>query len=365
MSSLSYSLAINNTTTNIVIPEITVGSRIITSQGNYAGRIRKIQSVYSIDAQGVSFHYGAQVGEGGLSMGNNSQIQGNAFVDGNITGSGTITGDVVVSGNGNSITSTHVDGNVLAYSCLSPATVGGDLTYVVGGSHTCSVSGNTFSQSDEVPPQELPISQSQINEWKTQTADGIQKSAYTIGSNKTVTENSAVIITGNMTVGDNSTWNLMGSTKIIGNLTLNSNSKLNMGGTLYVTGSISFGNNTTTKLNSSYGSQSGVIVLDGTATLNSNVNIKGSGQTGSYMLVLSTNSSTSAISVGNNSIGGIFYTSTGGVQVNNNANVREVTGYKVTLGNNAILKYESGLANIFFSNGPAGGWKVMSWDEIQ
>src|SRR3989344_1708005 len=57
MSPLSYSLVIDNTTTDVVIPEIIGGSRVITSQGNYVGRIKKIQAVYSIDAQGVSFHY--------------------------------------------------------------------------------------------------------------------------------------------------------------------------------------------------------------------------------------------------------------------------------------------------------------------
>lgn len=365
LSSANYSLNVNGATANIIIPIIVGGTRAVASQGNNKSMVRGIQTVYVLDSQGISFHYGTQVGAGGLSMGSNSEIDGNVFSNGNITGSasGNITGDVVVSGNGNKIENVDVEGNILAYSCLSSTNVGGNLTYVAGGLHTCTVAGTTTSQPYAIVEQSLPITPDQIDSWKAETAGGTTKSAYSINSNATVTENSPVVITGNMSVGSNATWNLMGFTKIIGNLTIGSNARVNMGGTLYVTGAIGFGSNSVTQLNNFYGAASGIILADGNITVNSNAILRGSGQTGSYILVLSTSSLSTAISVGSNSTGAIFYTSAGGVQINSNADVREVTGYKVSLGSNATLQYESGLANASFSSGPSGSWKVTSWTE--
>jgi hypothetical protein len=338
--------------------------KTISSVGDVSNRDRKNELILTTGV-GVSFNYGVQVGPGGLSMGSNSEIQGNVFVDGNITGSGDITGDVVVAENGNSIKDVDVVGNVLAYSCLSGTVVGGNLTYVTGGSHTCSVSGTTSYQSTPIATENFPITQTQIDNWKAETANGTAKSAYTINSNATVTENSSVVITGNMSVGSGATWNLMGTTKIIGNLTIGSNSHVNLSGTLYVTGVIGFGSGSITQLSSSHGSSSGVIIADGVMTVNSNSTITGSGQTGSYVLVLSTSTSNSAIGVGSNATGAIFYTNVGGVTINSNAHVREVTGYKVSIGSGAILEYDSGLANLNFSGGPSGAWNINSWKEIK
>lgn len=50
----------------------------------------------------VSFHYGVQVGEGGLTMGSGAKVGGNIYSNGSISGSGanhsTITGDAFVAG---------------------------------------------------------------------------------------------------------------------------------------------------------------------------------------------------------------------------------------------------------------------------
>ncbi|OGI60454.1 hypothetical protein A2641_00255 [Candidatus Nomurabacteria bacterium RIFCSPHIGHO2_01_FULL_37_25] len=349
------------TTTITTLPG---GSKQISALGDVSSYQRKTDLTLLI-GEGVSFNYGIQVGAGGLTMGSNSEIQGNAFVAGNITGSGDITGDVVVAENNHSISGVDVVGNVLAYSCLSGTVVNGNLTYVTGGSHTCSVSGSVSSQSTPISSEGFAITQTQIDDWKAETANGVAKSAYTINSNSTVTESSSVVITGNMGVGSGATWNLMGTTKIIGNLTINSNSNVNISDTLYVTGNISFGGGSITQLSSSYGSSSGVVLSDGVMTINSNTTLLGSGQTGSYILILSTSNSNSAINIGSNATGAIFYASAGRVMVNSNANVKEVTGYAVSLGSNAILQYESGLANLNFSGGPSGGWSISSWKEIE
>lgn len=58
---------------------------------------RVIKANVAINSSAVSFRYGVQVGQGGVSMSNNSTITGNMFSDGDIAGSGTITGDATVA----------------------------------------------------------------------------------------------------------------------------------------------------------------------------------------------------------------------------------------------------------------------------
>lgn len=343
MPPLNYNVSVNGTTANVVIPGIIGSARVITSQGNSGNIIRNIQTVYSVDNQGVSFHYGAQVGNGGLTMNNGSRIQGNVFSNGNISGgSGTIDNNVIVAGNGNSIKDVYVGGNVLSYSCLSSASVA-NLTYVTGGLHTCMVRGTTSVQSSEIASQPLPISQSQIDAWKSEATDG-------------------GVITGSVTISNDATQSL-GPKKITGSLTVGNNATLNMTGTIYVVGDISISNNAKVKLDSSYGPLGGVLISDKIITPSNNSILQGSGQTSSYLLILSTDISNSAISINNNATGAIFYTSAGGITISNNARVKELTGYKIIMSNNSTIEYDSGLANVLFSDGPSGGWKVTSWEE--
>jgi hypothetical protein len=134
-------------------------------------------------------------------------------------------------------------------------------------------------------------------------------------------------------------------------------------GTVYVTGNITISNSAKIKLDSSYGSLSGIILSDGIISPSNLSTLQGSGQSGSYLLVLSTNTSDTAITVSNNASGAIFYTSAGGITVSNNFSAREVTGYKLIMSNSASITYESGLSNVFFTSGPLAGWKVTSWQE--
>ena len=86
-------------------------------------------------------------------------------------------------------------------------------------------------------------------------------------------------------------------------------------------------------------------------------------------MLLSTNSSLDdlnpAIEVDNNTDAAIFYANQGLIAIRNNVQVREITGYKVYLDNNAEVQYESGLENTSFSSGSGGTWEVASWKEVE
>ncbi|MCK4891244.1 MAG: hypothetical protein KAS78_01115, partial [Candidatus Pacebacteria bacterium] len=93
--------AINNFNLDgsVINQNITQNGNITTieSLSSYYNNERKVKNELNLTVDNISFHYGVQVGEGGLTMGNNSSIIGNLYSDGSVSGDGTITGDLVVA----------------------------------------------------------------------------------------------------------------------------------------------------------------------------------------------------------------------------------------------------------------------------
>lgn len=355
--SQTNNLTVDSGTATINIGDQIGGSRTITSSGNLFSRIRKVRAVYTISADTISFHYGAQVGDGGMEMGNNARIKGNVFSNGSVIGldgKGYIDNSIIVAHNGNKIAGLTVGQDATVHTCDS-STINGNLTYVSGGSLiNCTVNGSTQAQPNEIAPEDLPISLEQISKWKNDAAAG-----GIIYDNVLLT-NGVVNSLGPIQIG---------TPVAPKNLTVTNGANLKVAGTIYVTGDVTFSNNVIVELDNSYGALSGVIVADGKIDISNNAVLRGSGEAGSYILILSTNSSLNpaspAISVGNNAVGAIFYTTSGLVYLSNNIMAREITGYKIRINNNAEIEYESGLAASSFSSGPGGAWQVFEWKEIE
>jgi hypothetical protein len=270
--------------------------------------------------------------------------------------SSPITGDLnfitYVGGGPGIITNVNISQDAHA-NTITNSTIGGTAYCQTGSGNnkTCNT-----SQADP-SPLSMPISQGNINQWESDaTAGGV--------------------IAGNCpgTAGCGTT---MGPKKIVGNLTVNSTT-LTLTGVLYVTGNISVTNNGTIKCDVSFGTNSCVVVADGWIDISNNGIFAGSGQSGSYVLAVSTISgcnggsqtsscatNNSGINISNNVDGGIFYTEHSMININNNAEVKEITGYKLSLSNNTEIQYEQGVANANFSSGPSGGWNVKTWNEVQ
>ena len=359
------SLEVGAGITTVEISEMIGGSRTITSEGNVQNRIRKIRVAYSISTQKTSFYYGAQVGDGGIAMEPNSKIKGNAFSNANIVatnpiaGKGFITGSVIVAGNGNKIEGLTVgdlaenEGDATVHTCKD-SEVGGTLTFVSGGTVVnCDAGVETKSRPNEIDPLPLPISDGQIENWKNEAS---------------CSDDPSCIYSGDYTVNIGETKSF-GPKKIIGNLTIKNNGTLRTTGTIYVTQDITIENNATIKLDSSYGSTSGIVIADGKINSQPGAMLQGTGEEGSYIMLLSTNPSldvsSPAIDVQNTATGAVFYASDGLIRLRNNMKIREATGYKLYLDNNAEIEYEVGLEDTTFSSGPSGGWDVVSWKEIE
>ncbi len=357
MLSLSYNINVGQGVGNVDISDTIGGSRVIISQGNIFERSRKIRVVYAVDTDEISFHYGAQVGEGGMDMGNNARIKGNVFSNGSViasSGKGYIDNSIIVAHNGNKIKGLQVGEDATVHTCEN-STIIGDLIYVSGGSIvSCPAGGIIKTQPNEIEPKNLPISQNQIDSWK---AD-----AFSIGViNEDVFYSGASNSLGPIQIG---------TTDQPKNLTVTNNSHLKVTGTIYVTGNIIFSNNSIIELDAgSYGSLGGVIIADEKINISNGSTLRGSGQPGSYILILSTNNSLDpadpAILVSNNAEGAIFYTTSGLIYLSNNMKAREITGYKIKINNNAEIEYESGLQEANFSSGPGGSWQIKTWEEIE
>ena len=101
--SSNYNLAVGQGSATINISG--VNTKTVTSKGDLNNIFRNLQATLSTASVNPQFFYGAQAGEGGVAMGQNSKIQGsggtvgNLYSNGPITGSNgaTITGDVIVA----------------------------------------------------------------------------------------------------------------------------------------------------------------------------------------------------------------------------------------------------------------------------
>ncbi|OGI95139.1 hypothetical protein A3A03_01810 [Candidatus Nomurabacteria bacterium RIFCSPLOWO2_01_FULL_40_18] len=208
------------------------------------------------------------------------------------------------------------------------------------------------SQADPVPI-DFPISDANIADWKTDAENG-------------------GVTNGDVTVSAPTT---LGPRKIIGDLTINNT--LTMANTIWVTGNISTSNNITLKLDPSFGATTGIIIADGFIDMANGVDVLDSGTPGSYILLLSTapcDGGTSgnpcagnvdAITIRNNSDILIANAQQGTVSFGNNATVKEVTGNKIKVANNATITYGSGVFSVDFTSGPGGGWDILGWKETQ
>ncbi len=334
------------------------GTRTVISRGQARESAKKVRAIVDMNTTGISFFYGAQAGDGGIDMEANSKIHGNVFSNGTIralTGTAYIDYNAIVANPGNRIENMTIgtagEGNkAMAYTCVD-SIINGDLYYVSGGSSNCIVNGgSTNVLSQDIEPEDLPISDEQVAKWKgLALKGGVEPGDYIIAGR---------------------TIEVLGPKKINGNLIIENNAALVMSGTLWVTGDLELNNGVTISLDNNYGPTSGVLIVDGEIFVANRSEFYGSGQEGSYLMLLSTSNSADidnpAIDV-HNTAGGdiIFYASNGMIRLRNRADIREAVGWKIYLDNNVEVSYEAGLANSLFSSGPAGGWELADWSEIE
>jgi hypothetical protein len=331
------------------------------SQPTQERRVRAKVSVTNNES-GMAFNYGVQAGEGGLTLSNNATLNGNVYSAGDISCgiTASITGDAFISrdslGGYGDISGCKIGGNAEAYNILNSSITGWGK-YVANKTGSSANGGFTqITQTEfdtDLPFISMSITEPTIQSWESWATDGgIFNGNYALGVGQAAT---------------------LGPKKINGNLTLNAGSVLTLSGVVWVKGNVILNSGSALKLSPAYGPNSGMLIADqtddrtnsGYVRVYSNVVINGSGSSESYVLILSTNRKNTiadpAIFAGNNSDAVIYYSSEGMIEVNNNANLRAVSGGGIHLSNGAQVNYDTGLASTNFSGGPGGSWIISEW----
>ena len=252
------------------------GAKEITATGTAAKMIRK-SKVKLKSNNGVSFHYGVQVGEGGIIMENSSQVLGNVFSNGPIVGenSNLVKGDVISAGPSGSVANSHATGTVYAHT-ISNSDIDKDAYYATISNTT--VEGVSYPNSPDQATSSLPITDAMIEAWKTAAAVATVSSPcpYEINSNITI-----------------------GPVKINCDLEISGSPTVTITGPVWVKGNIEIENTAIVKLASSLGANSVAVIADNPAnrTTGSKIELKNSAQfqnsgtEGSYILFVSQNNS--------------------------------------------------------------------------
>ena len=262
---------------------------------------------------------------------------------------------VIIKGNAkaNTITDSKICGDAYYQTIDSDS-----LDFVNSPSSPCPTpltNGTAYPDSSDPAAQSMPISQGNITDWENDAADG-----GTISGDLSITTNTS-----------------LGPKKITGNLLMTSNNKtLTITGTVYVQGYIDVDNGSAIKCDASYGVNSCIIITDGWIHIANNGIFSGSGQSESFLMMLTASNCDGSFSSGcthhdaavdlhNNANAVIFYVPNGLLNLHNGVNVTEATAYKLSLDNGAIVTYDQGLANANFSSGPGASWQINDWKEVE
>lgn len=207
---------------------------------------------------------------------------------------------------------------------------------------------------DDPVPAPFPISDGNIEDWKEAGA-------------------SDEVFVGNYTTPGSGTSTLPYG-KIVGDLTISGGYILTLNKTLWVTGNLIMSGNSRLYLSPSYGNKGGIIVVDGRVVIPGSCKADGNGQTGSYLMIISTSNCAGgstcdgeyAMRISGSGGAVILNAQKGTIFFEGSATAREATADKIILaGGGTRIYYESGLANPNFVDGPSGGFNISSWKEIE
>ncbi len=361
------SLAGNTATTTIT--NVNASQKSINSLGSISFNTRRVSSTLTTST-GESFSYGVQAGGGGVNLQNSSSITGSIFSEGPITGSNNIITGTVISGGSDGL-SGLINGIInQGTSSMYAATI--KNSNIAGSAYCNSISGSNISSCQSLnpqTPQALPISDQDVTNYETNAAAG----------GTAVCSSGSYSITGTVTIGPK---------KIPCGLDISGSAILNLTGPLWVVGNISISNNVQINVDPSLGGAPNAAVsvaivadpgastraTDGTITLRNSpsFNTAPGSNANAYVMLLSANTgasvgnSVNAIDVQNSAQGNLLvYAGHGNINLQNNVQLQEVTGYKITLQNAANVVYATGLQNTLFTSGPGGSWSVQDWKEGQ
>ncbi len=250
-----------------------------------------------------------------------------------------------LDGEGSSYINGTAHANTMTANNSSALQIGQDAYYQSESNirvHGSGCSNNSHCHPNSTDPQPIPMSVSDANitEWKNLASTNIHNGNVTISwPCPTLTEK-----------------------KYVGNVVVQGGCNIQIDSPIWITGDFTVQSGARVSLKNTYGNSSGVIVVDGKTKLEGGSTLNGSGSSGSYMMVISTNTSISspyAIEISGGNSSSILIAPYGGIHLTGGSNLREASAYKIIMDGGAILTYETGVASPFFSSGPSGSFSVI------
>ena len=321
--------------------------------------IKSIKANIGINDSVISFHYGIQSGNGGFFMDNSSSVIGNVFSGGSVIGTSQnyIYGDVISSGSTGLVYGIHATSSVYAHTIgnASEHTIIDKNAYYYSATTNTTVSGTSYSNSPDQATTSLPISDEQIEEWKSEAAAG----------------DTAVCSSGAYTIDSGSVD--LGPIKIPCDLDIKNSAVVTIHGHLWVAGDIIVQNSATVKMASALGAQNVALIADNPSDqltsskifVKNTATFQDSGTPGSFVFLISQNRSAEmggdeeAFSLSNSASALVAYAAHGLIPLENKVSLKAVTAYKIRLKNSARVTYDSGLPNAVFQSGPGGSWSFV------
>lgn len=332
------------------------GGKEVTSSANFKDNIRKIKASL-VSGDGFAFNYGIQTGLGGFELENSSYVTGNIYSSGPVTGSlNYIFGNVVSSGSSGLVDDIVSIGNTYAHTIRDSIIFGNAYYTTKTGT---MVFGSSYPNNPDQPDMALPITDTDIEDFKTQALSG-----------GTISSPCPYNITSTVTLGPK---------KINCDVNISSSADVTLNGNIWVSGNIVISNSAILRVSSSLSGQSIAIVADNPSnrSTGSTVDVKNTTQfigsgTGSFIFLISKNTSASnggseeAVSMENSSSGSlVLYAPYGLVTIKNSASLKQVTAYKIKAKNSSNVVYSTGLSSVLFNSGPSGGFDITSVKEVE
>lgn len=338
------------------------GGKSVTTVGDVEDFIRNVKAEITAGAAPISFTSALQGGEGGILMENSSSIEGDVYSNGDIIGknSSEVDGSAVSAGPDGYVKGVEATGDVYANE-IKNSFIEGDAYYqTISGT---TVLGTSYPGSPDLATTSLAITDTQIEEWKTSAEAG-----------GTITSPCPYELDSGVTT--------IGPIKINCDLKVKNSADLKLTGHVWVKGNITMENSADIIVDNSMGSDAVVIVADdpsnpesqGWIELKNSVDFIGNGQTGSYILLISQNTSAenggsnTAIDISNKVDGDfLVFAGHGKVVLQNKIELTGVSAYETHLQNKAKIIYDSDLSNLTFSSSgtSSSGYSFSTWNEIE
>lgn len=326
-----------------------------TSTTSVGGNIRSVQTVITEGGGDANTRALFSGGSDSLTFQSDTVVSGDVYAHDLTLGGGSLTGNVVSFGETGATLSLGggtLTGEARAFRAES-GVITGDLHYQEKSAVT--VQGTEFSSSGAPGTESFPVTDAQIDGWKTEaSASVITCGSYTVKGSEVVT---------------------LGPAKINCHVYVQGNGELIVAGPLWIGGNLTLSGNTTLSLAPSLGADSGVIVLHDEATatwgrysMTNSTAISGTGSPDTALLLISMSDQESeAINIDFSSDPDVqqelvVYAPNGGITLED-VTLRGAYGAKVTIESGVTVNVNEDIVFPVVTGQNAYG--VTDWEEVE